>query len=243
MKNKTIEIKLSARISLLDSKPIRGPNKIIEGHVPSAPQAHPLRANRDDGIWTKPKAQGDGRALPRELIDEGQGKCERSTATATHGDSDMDNSVESTTAAVPQEEEGGGYTLLDPPIINTTGKIATRATTKQLRKQNKLLHNATLREQPINGQWVRHEGKTFFGKEHWEQRTNTAEYREMAPQGLAQKHEAADLLADWAKFGCPTQSGRDWMREEIQAAIDRGPHKSVLDPTPSHTSRKRSPTR
>ena len=52
----------------------------------------------------------------------------------------------------------------------------------------------------------------------------------MAIQGLVQKHEAADLLADWEKFGCPTQTGRDWSLEEIQAAIDRGPHKSALKP-------------
>ncbi len=52
----------------------------------------------------------------------------------------------------------------------------------------------------------------------------------MAPQGLAQKHKAADLLADWEKFGCPTQTGCNWMLEEIQAAINRRPHKSALEP-------------
>ena len=52
----------------------------------------------------------------------------------------------------------------------------------------------------------------------------------MAPQGLAQKYEAAQLLANWEKFGCPTQTGRNWTVEEIQAAIDRGPHKSALEP-------------
>ena len=181
---------------------------------------------------TTSKAQGDGRALPQELLDDGQGKCEESTATATDGDSDMDISMKSTNEAVPQDEESWGQTLLDPPIINTTGKIATGATTKQLRKQNKLLRNATLREQPVNRQWVQHEGETLLDKAHWEQRMNTAECREMAPQGLAQKHEAADLLAGWEKFGCPTQTGRNWTLEEIQAAIDRGPHKSALKPNP-----------
>lgn len=164
--NKPSEIKLSARISLLDPKPIRGPNKIIRGHVPSAINAHSPRVKRNDGISTISKAQGDGRALPQELLDDGQGKCEESTATATDGDSDMDISMESTNEAVPQDEESRGQTLLDPPIINTMGKIATGATTKQLRKQNKLLRNATLREQPVNGQWVRHEGETFLDKAH-----------------------------------------------------------------------------
>ena len=53
------------------------------------------------GISTILKAQGDGRALPQELLDDGQGKCEENTATATDGGSDMDISTESTNKAVP----------------------------------------------------------------------------------------------------------------------------------------------
>ena len=52
----------------------------------------------------------------------------------------------------------------------------------------------------------------------------------MAPQGPTQKHEAAELLTDWERFGCPTKTGRDWTLAEIQAAIDCGPHKSALEP-------------
>jgi hypothetical protein len=51
----------------------------------------------------------------------------------------------------------------------------------------------------------------------------------MAPQGLALRHEAAGILSEWEKFGCPTRTGRDWTLEEIQAAIDHGPHQSALD--------------
>ncbi len=52
----------------------------------------------------------------------------------------------------------------------------------------------------------------------------------MAPQGLALKHKAAELLSDWETFGCPTRTGRDWTLGEIQAAIDHGTHKSALKP-------------
>jgi hypothetical protein len=62
------------------------------------------------------------------------------------GDSDMDISAESTTEADKQPKEQGEHALLDPPIINTKGKIATGATTTHLRKQNKLLRNNILRE-------------------------------------------------------------------------------------------------
>ena len=52
----------------------------------------------------------------------------------------------------------------------------------------------------------------------------------MAPQGLAPTHEAAELLNDWENLGCPTKTGREGTIGEIQAAINRGPHKSALEP-------------
>ena len=220
------QLNLSTPVALLDSKQRWVSNKILEGHVPPANPTNPPRTRRVTGTATTTKEKGDGRVLPRELLDNGQGKC----TMMADGDSDMDISVESMTEADKQPKEQGEHALLDPPIINTTGKIATGATTTQLRKQNKLLRNNILREQPINCQWTRHEGDTTLDAAHWELRTNTADDREMAPQGLAQKHEAAELLADWEKFGCPTQTGRNWTVEEIQAAIDRGPHKSALEP-------------
>ena len=50
----------------------------------------------------------------------------------------------------------------------------------------------------------------------------------MCPAGLALHHPAADLLKEWATYGCPTQTGKPWTREEMQAAIERGPHRSAL---------------
>ena len=49
-------------------------------------------------------------------------------------------------------------------------------------------------------------------------------------QGLALRHEAANILSDWAQFSCPTCTGRDWSLTEIEAAIARGPHQSALEP-------------
>ena len=50
----------------------------------------------------------------------------------------------------------------------------------------------------------------------------------MCPAGLALHHPAADLLKEWATYGCPTQTGKPWTCEEMQAAIERGPHRSAL---------------
>ena len=226
----TINLK---NIELLRLKPTREENKIIVGHIPAQAQTTASAKDKTQGSPRPEKTAVDGRALPRELLDNGQGKFDSGATTMmSSGDSDMDISVESTPAAAiqPAQTKATDHILLQPPIINTTGAIATGATTTTLRKQNKTQRNETLSKQAITSQWARHDGAKLLDPAHWEKRTKKAEVREMAPQGLALQHEAADLLTDWEKFGCPTQTGRDWSLAEIQAAIDRGPHKSALEP-------------
>jgi hypothetical protein len=50
----------------------------------------------------------------------------------------------------------------------------------------------------------------------------------MCPSGLALHHPAADLLAEWATYGCATRTGKRWTKEDMQEAIDRGPHRSAM---------------
>ncbi len=57
-----------------------------------------------------------------------------------------------------------------------------------------------------------------------------SEQSKMAPQGLALHHKAAGLLTNWEQFSCPSSTGQDWTSAKIQAAINRGPHKSALEP-------------
>jgi hypothetical protein len=52
---------------------------------------------------------------------------------------------------------------------------------------------------------------------------------QMCPKGLALYHPAAAKLLQYATRGCPVNSGRPWTREELEAAIQRGPHVSALD--------------
>jgi len=52
----------------------------------------------------------------------------------------------------------------------------------------------------------------------------------MCPTGRALNHPAADTLHEWATFGCPTRTGRDWTREEMCEAVERGPHRSATTP-------------
>jgi hypothetical protein len=57
-----------------------------------------------------------------------------------------------------------------------------------------------------------------------------AYHNSMCPAGLAVEHPAAAILMDWAQFGCPTKTGKPWIRADIDEAIERGPHQSALSP-------------
>ena len=52
----------------------------------------------------------------------------------------------------------------------------------------------------------------------------------MCPRGLALHHPAASALHHYAVHGCPTSTGAPWTVDQIQTAIDRGPHVSALVP-------------
>jgi hypothetical protein len=52
----------------------------------------------------------------------------------------------------------------------------------------------------------------------------------MCPSNLALHHPAAEKLLQYATGGCPANTGRPWSKEEMQVAIDRGPHVSALFP-------------
>jgi hypothetical protein len=92
--------------------------------------------------------------------------------------------------------------LLSPPKIVATGNIATGAKTDTLCKQNRRHRDKALAQQPVVSQWIIHQGNMILLKDHWVGRQNTAEKSEMALQGLAIHHEAADVLTDWKQFDC-----------------------------------------
>ena len=52
----------------------------------------------------------------------------------------------------------------------------------------------------------------------------------MKPSGDMLNHPASDLLMQYATKGCPVNCGQNWSKEDIEAAILRGPHQSALEP-------------
>ena len=54
--------------------------------------------------------------------------------------------------------------------------------------------------------------------------------RLMCPRMRALDHPAAPLPKEYASKGCPVDVGRDWTLEEPEAAVEKAPHSSALEP-------------
>ena len=52
----------------------------------------------------------------------------------------------------------------------------------------------------------------------------------MYPNSLAANHPTTPMLKEWAQKGCPVDCGENWDREQIVAALRRGPHISAKHP-------------
>jgi hypothetical protein len=52
----------------------------------------------------------------------------------------------------------------------------------------------------------------------------------MCPRGIALHHPAAGHLLAYATGGCPTNPGLNWTAQEMEEAIQHGPHISAMDP-------------
>ncbi len=157
---------LISRESLLKQKPTQTTNKILQGQV--------LRASTEKQGNCAPGGKNfrqggdvitDGRMLPRELLDDGQGKLitsDRENSDSTDGSS-WRRTV--TTMEAPSGDSSQ-HRLLWPPVTVATGSLATGATTEALRKQNKHQRNESLLKQPMASQWTIHRGNTILPHNH-----------------------------------------------------------------------------
>lgn len=215
-------------VDILIYKPQRARSKALVGFEP----AHTV-----PGVQGSEGVRGEGREDPREragatagegnsnggtkllpmLLDDGQGKLgmkqtdERST-------SDMDISMGS-------DSEGEGEVvageLLQPPTLEATGEGVTGLTTDKLRRQNKRKRIQQLAAQQEYSQWRQHQGEIFVSEHEWEERMRQdTQGRQMYPRGRAITHPAGPLLKEWATYGCPTCTGKNWTVEQMQAAIE-----------------------
>lgn len=108
--------------------------------------------------------------------------------------------------------------------------MVTGESTPRLRIENRRSRRGRQRQQPQQNWWTTHEGQFVLPPPH---PPPDAYRNNMCPNGLALHHPAAETLLTYAKRGCPVNTGRAWTVEQMQTAIDRGPHASALVPAAS----------
>jgi hypothetical protein len=147
--------KLNGMESLFQLKQQRETNKILQGHVPRQAGAGRSNPPQMDGDARQRGTITDGRTLPRELLDNGQGK-------SVSLDMEISNSSKGEAPPLSMVHysnncNGTPQHLLLPPVIEATGSIAMGVTTNILRKQNKHHRMEALLWQPVatNGSHTR----------------------------------------------------------------------------------------
>lgn len=122
------------------------------------------------------------------------------------------------------------YPGLNHPTV-ASGARVDGSNKRQYRRENKAKRIAQQISQAEGSYWTKHEGKFVMPQPEENDLEMPMDYRgEMCPSGLALHHPAAATLLQYATQGCPSNTGRPWTREQMQEAIDRGPHSSALEP-------------
>ena len=120
--------------------------------------------------------------------------------------------------------EASNLSGLEPTSFDSTGGVVTSADNPKHRIKNKRRQKAALANQVLKSQWMIYQGEFELPVPP----TPLEMHRgEMCPSGLALIHPPADLLKEWATYGCPTHMGKPWTQEQMQVAVDRGPHWSA----------------
>ena len=128
--------------------------------------------------------------------------------------------------ATPFNQPVAGKEGLQRPLL-ASGDPVTGSNKKVFRKECKRKRVRAQEDQPQQTYW----SMSSPGQELKEsfRRERPAHVGGMCPAGLALKHPASDTLMEWATEGCPVETGKNWGVEELQAAVDKGPHKSAMN--------------
>ena len=94
-----------------------------------------------------------------------------------------------------------------------------------LGKENRNKRHTCQEEQGPQEYWSTHEGKFRLPAEF---PTPGNHRNNMCPSGLAVHHPDYETLQKYATGGCHVKTDRNWTKEEIHAAVMRGPHESAL---------------
>ncbi len=162
--------------------------------------------------------------METELMYRGQCKI-RNNISLTSVTATRDNRENVTNKSTSRTTHGG----LDHPCLDDTNEEVTGEGKHKLRKQNKQRKQRLKAAQLLQSQWTEHTGQVAY--ESTPLPRSRGEYRNfMCPTGRALNHPTADILRDWATFGCPTRTELNWTKDEMWEAVERGPHRSATTP-------------
>ena len=117
------------------------------------------------------------------------------------------------------------------PITSNATNIITRSTspTNELTKEktSQTLHKQSPDLSRLVAATLEHETAI---PEEIPVKATVGKFGLMHPTKQALEHEAAGMLLDWAENGCPVDTGPNWSKQQIEAALERGPHKSAFLP-------------
>eukprot|EP00956_Cyclotella_meneghiniana_P003235 scaffold3946_cov41-Cyclotella_meneghiniana.AAC.2 len=200
----------------------RGRPKIAEGRLKPAVNENSNEASTESE--ERSIASNGGRpstAEGRLRVDEGERLAEGPMGVEL-------GEVPAGLAEGPKGETLGESTWagMDPPRLASGARINGQ-NKKQHRRENKRKRISKQEQQLEQSYWTKYEGKFRMP----EQKQGVEEWKGgMCPQGLALHHPSAGALLQYATQGCPCNTGKDWTKEQIWAAVQRGPHVSSLEP-------------
>jgi hypothetical protein len=114
---------------------------------------------------------------------------------------------------------------LAPPTLQITAEPIKGNDRGRHRKENKQKRRLQQAIQPQSTYWTMHKGEIQLT----EGITDRPQYRNsMCPMGLALEHPVAPTLQEYATYGCPAKTRKEWTKAEIWEALERGPHVSAL---------------
>ena len=119
---------------------------------------------------------------------------------------------------------------IEPPRLNSD-KVVMGATKEKHRLENRRRQALLLEEQqlarPGLSHWQSHQGDLQTEPVT----TKRAPHRGgMCPTSSTLEYLTTEVLLGYATGGCPTNTGSPWLMDQIQAAIDKVPHASTIDP-------------
>ena len=170
-----------------------------------------------EGVWVNDTTI----VAPNSKMNDGKSKVNDTTIVAPEGSVGGRGSRDNDTTIVAPE-----CSRLRPPKLNS-GQPVTGSSKGRHRIENKLRRQQAQVAQDDIDYWQTHEGNFQAPMDKVERGSFKGQ---MCPAGLALEHPAADLLLQYSQLGCPVETGQDWTADMMTAAIERGPHRSALEP-------------